>query len=291
MRTIGVILASLVAAGACYSAANAEEVIRLNFDGDPVTDADVYTPGPGDIVDAASIIRSYPWPDGVTQPALLGLSITDEPPAGGFQGGNALRLNTQSAEARKGLFVVLEDPIVGPFTVEGIFYQETTAAADERMEYNILVWLQAWFIADTEARFELRTFGPNTLGLPVDALDFVTSDPDGTESSTTTGPGGNPPIETWHHVAIVYDGDDTVTVWVNDTDDPGEAQVITTHTENWGEPKGLGNLIIGAWANDAGSARDFIGYIDAISISSEALEPEDFALLQDDTAVEDWLLF
>ena len=291
MKPTAILLASLIVAGG-YSAANAEEVLRLNFDGDAVTDADVYTPGPGDNVAAASLIQSYPWPGGVTQPELLGHSVSDDPPPGGFQGGNALVLNTAAAEARKGLYVVLEDPIAGPFTIEGIFYQETLISADARMEFEIQVWLQGWFLGETEALFELRTFGPNAVGLPENVVDIATYDsPGGAEVRSTTPVDGAPDTEAWHHVAIVYDGVDTVTVYVNDTDDPANAQVLLTHTENWAEPKGLGNLVIGAWANDAGSARDFIGYIDAISISSEALDPADFALLQEDTGVDDWMMF
>lgn len=291
MKSVGILLASLLAAGGAFSAGQAAEVLRLNFDGAPVTDADVYTASPGDNVAAASLIQSYPWPGGATQPELLGHSITDSPPAGGFQGGNALRLNTNTAETRKGLAVLLEDPVEGAFTIEGIFYQETLLSGDARMEFEIQVWLQTWFIGDNQALLELRTFGPNAVGLPENSVDLATYDaPGGTEVRSTTPVGGAPDPASWHHVAIVYDGVDTVTVYVNDTDDPGNATILLSHTENWAAPKNLGNLIIGAWANDAGTARDFIGYVDAISISDEALDPADFVLLQEDTSVQDWLL-
>jgi hypothetical protein len=207
------------------------------------------------------------------------------PGFGGWQGGNFMEVNT-GAQQRQGVFMVLNDVIATSWTAECIFRMDSLNP--DFAEYKIQDIMQAWFIGGSNTRFEIRHFGDqNGIGLGNNVFNLTDSNASGGGEVSASSAENLAVAGEWNHLAVTYDGStNTMSAYLNKALTP-IAQITPGH--NLSTPQ-LGNIILGAWANDAGSARDLAGSMDAFVLSTPALTPDQFLLPMPAASVNDWTL-
>jgi hypothetical protein len=257
---------------------SAETYILARFNLPEQSGRDNYLPGgPGDILTSATYFQRA-WPAGVTQPQLIAPDIVT-PPAGGFDGGNALKSNSDdSGKTRQGYYVEINPPITGDFTAEVVFrlFDLNPTYCEHKMQNILSTWWCSGSTPDnSNMHWELRFFGSEgDLGMN-NNIQVMTNNP--AEHNITSGPNALT-VDTWYHAGVVYDDSaNLVTLYLNGSV-VGTANPSWTTTSPGGHAHKMACIVLAAWPNDAGTCRDIAGFIDAFALSNEVLAPGSFVL-------------
>jgi hypothetical protein len=150
-----------------------------------------------------------------------------------------------------------------------------TSNPGQSSQYGIISKVSTSAITTPYYKFEMRKISANVITAGIDDRTPIGSSGSGFTSPTTTPI----PLDTWTHVAAVYDRDDKVTVYINGKQQGQEP--IADQSGNLGNNENIGIGFVASSSSSTSNNGFFDGYMDEIMVFNRAVGAEEVAYLCD----------